>query len=200
MDRWQHLAGMRGWVLRHPKGEILFSSISARLMARQQITSQKSVSRPSDKDVKSDTKSKLVQVAEPAPPHESDASETDESLDDDDEDGGIDEEGLKKLMKALGEDALDEFDLAQLRMLSGAAAGEAGSDEEEDSEDDKEDTDTESVPEDAEPRDEEEEGIALDDDEVDSVDQDAIPLRKVQVDNKVRLFPLFTCQLVLFNR
>lgn len=165
-------------------------------MARQRNTSKISVSRPRDEDVKSDRKPKLVQVPKSAPSPESDASEADESLDDDDENGGVDEEGLKKLVKALGEDVLDEFDLAQLRMLSAAAAGEDGSDEE-DGEEAEDDADAESVPEDEEHGDgeEKEEGeeIALDDDDVDSVDQDAIPRRKVQVDNTVCLFSPFTC-------
>ena len=158
-------------------------------MARQQITSKKSVSQPRDDVVKrSDRKSKL------APPPESDASEADGSTDDDDENNGVDDKGLEKLVKALGEDVLNEFDLAQLRMLSGAAAGEETED----------DTSAKSVPEDEEPGDEEEdeegegEEIALDDDDVDSVDQDAIPRRKVQVDNKVCPFSLLTCQLGLF--
>jgi rRNA-processing protein EBP2 len=158
-------------------------------MARQQITSKNSVSRSRDEDVKSDSR-------KPAPAPESDAkSEADgsTSTDDDDENSGVDDEGLEKLMKALGEDGLDEFDLAQLRMLSGAPAGEEA----------EEDTDAESVPEDEESGDGEEEeevgegegeeDIALDDDDVHSVDQDAIPRRKVQVDNKVCLFSLFTC-------
>ena len=157
------------------------------LMARQHITLKKSVSRPRDGVVKSDRK--------PAPPPESDASEAGESTDDDDENSGVDDEGLKKLVKALGEDVLDEFDLAQLRMLSGVAAAE-----------DAEDANAESVPEDEEPGDGEEveeeekveeEEIALDDGDVDSVDQDAIPRRKVQVDNKVCLFSLFNFQLGL---
>jgi len=38
---------------------------------------------------------------------------------------------LEKLMNALGEDGLDEFDLAQLRSVSGPPADEEGSDEEE---------------------------------------------------------------------
>ena len=164
-------------------------------MARQQITSKKSVSRPRDEVVKrSDRKSKSVQVAKPAPPPESDASEVAQSTDDDDENSGVDDEGLKKLVEALGEDVLNEFDLAQLRMLSGAVAGEESED----------DANAESVPEDEEPgvgeeeEEEEEEEIALDDDDVDSVDQDAIPQRKVQVDNKVCPFSLLTCQLGLF--
>jgi rRNA-processing protein EBP2 len=159
-------------------------------MARQRIISKKSVSRPRDEDVKSGRKPKLMQAVKPAPPPESDASEADESTADDDENSG----GLEKLVKALGEDGLDEFDLAQLRMLSGAAAGEETED----------DANAESVLEAEEPgegeEEEEEEGeeIALDDDDVDSVDQDAIPRRKVQVDNKVCLFSFFTCQLGLF--
>jgi rRNA-processing protein EBP2 len=141
-------------------------------MARQQITSKKSSSRSRDEVVKGDIK--------PASDPELDASEADGSTDDDDENSGVDDEALEKLVKALGEDGIDEFDLAQLRMLSGAAAGEETVD----------DANAESASEDGEPGDgEEEEGeeIALDDDDVDSVDQDAIPRRKVQVDNKVRL-------------
>ena len=165
-------------------------------MARQKTTSKKSASRPRDEDLKGDTNLKLVQ---PAPSHEPDANGFDESRDDDDEedeDSGVDNEGLEKLMNALGEDGLSEFDLAQLRMLSGSAAGEEGSDgEEEGSSDGEEDgADTESQ----EGAEEAGEEIALDDEDVDSVDQDAIPRRRVQVDNKVRHFPLFTCQIILF--
>jgi rRNA-processing protein EBP2 len=156
-------------------------------MARQKITSKKTISQPGDEDIKDDTHSKLVQ---PAPPHEVDASESDESRDDDDddEDSGVDKEGLEKLMNALGEDGLSEFDLAQLRMLSGAAA-----DEEEGSNGEEEDSSGGDIGTDPEEEAEAEEagdGIALDDDDVDSVDQDAIPRRKIQVDNKVRPFPL----------
>src|SRR6267154_950941 len=189
--------GLRMMVTRHArvqrgsyslKGKFRSFSSLAVLMARQQITPKKQVSRPGDEDVKSDRKPKLVQVAKPAPSPESDASEADKSTDDDDENSGVDDEGLEKLLKALGEDGLDEFDLAQLHMLSGAAAGDESEDDE----------NAERVPENEEPEheeeEEEEEGeeIALDDDDVDSVDQDAIPRRKVQVDNKVCLFSLFT--------
>ena len=168
-------------------------------MARQKTTSKKSTSRPRDENLKGDTNSKLVQ---PAPFHEPDANGFDESRDDDeeedeeDEDSGVDDEGLKKLMNALGEDGLSEFDLAQLRMLSGSAAGEEGSDGEEDGSSDGEEDGA-----DTEPQEEAEEAgeeIALDDEDVDFVDQDAIPRRRVQVDNKVRHFPLFTCQIILF--
>src|SRR5712672_2417171 len=105
---------MRGLLL--PKGEISIFSLLWPSHGPSTGHLQKSVSRPRDEDVKSDRK--------PAPPPESDASEADESLDDDDENSGIDDEGLEKLMRLLGEDGLDEFDLAQLCMLSGTAAGE----------------------------------------------------------------------------
>jgi hypothetical protein len=43
-------------------------------------------------------------------------------------------------------------------------------------------------------------GVALNDDDVDSsVDGDAILRKNVQVDNKVRDFPLFSCWPILFR-
>jgi len=119
----------------------------------------------------------LANVVKLPTPDDSDASESDQ-------DSGVDEEGLQNLVRALGEDGLDEFDLTQLRMLAGSPV------DEESGEDDGADPTNES--EDIEQADgeeaEEEEGIALDDEDVDSVDEDAIPRRKVQVDNKVRPF------------
>lgn len=118
-------------------------------------------------------------------PDDSDVSQSDQ-------DSGVDEEALQNLVRALGEDGLDEFDLTQLRMLT-------GSDEEESGEDDDADTTNES--ENIEQADgegeQEEEGIALDDEDVDSVDEDAIPRRKVQVDNKVSPVHFPTHKLIL---
>jgi hypothetical protein len=48
------------------------------------------------------------------------------------------------------------------------------------------------------PQEEVVEGLALDDDDVDSVDRDAIPRRNVQVDNKTRDFLLFSRRPILF--
>lgn len=123
----------------------------------------------------------LADVVKLPTPDDSDAS---------DQDSGVDEEGLQNLVRALGEDGLDEFDLAQLRMLAGSPV------DEESGEDDDADPTNES--EDIEQADgeEEEEGIALDDEDVDSVDEDAIPRRKVQVDNKVRPFRSLTRKLI----
>ncbi|KAI9465387.1 eukaryotic rRNA processing [Lactarius psammicola] len=91
---------------------------------------------------------------------------------------------MEKLMEALGEDGLNEFDLAQLHTLAGTAA----SDEEGDGEDEGSSDETE----DGEQCKEEGgssggEEIALDDEDVDSVDEDAVPRRKIGTDNKIAL-------------
>jgi rRNA-processing protein EBP2 len=125
-------------------------------------------------------------------------SDTDQNESEDDENSGVDEEGLEKLMNALGEDGLDEYDLAQLRMLTGSAAGEE-SDEEEGGDGDGEEDDVEaaSASEEEEEKSGEEDEIALDDEDVGSVDEDVIPRRKVEVDNKVASpFHSFTCRLI----
>ncbi|KAH9065310.1 eukaryotic rRNA processing [Lactarius vividus] len=90
------------------------------------------------------------------------------------------EEGLEKLIKALGEDGLNEFDLAQLHTLTGTAA----SDEEGNGEDVESGDETEDEEED-EGSDGEE--IALDDEDVNSVDEDAVPSRKIGMENTVAL-------------
>ena len=147
-----------------------------------------------------------------------DEEEDDEEEDSDDEFDGVDEEGMARLMKALGKGGLDDFDEAQLNSLHGddsdddeedpEATGEAEDDNEDEPDSDEEqeqapkasssrsladsikalvgnpesDSDSESE-EDAE---EDEEAIALDEAD-DSVDEDAIPKRKVEIDNTVRM-------------
>ncbi|KAI0260674.1 eukaryotic rRNA processing protein EBP2-domain-containing protein [Gloeopeniophorella convolvens] len=148
------------------------------------------------------SKEARVLLSPSSPPHASDASENEEvadeesaSDDDDNENGGINEEGIEKLVKALGEDGLDDFDRVQLRALAGSASGE-DSDEEEDGASDPEDaaeaesgSGGEEQGEEGEEASEEEdeEDIALDDEDVGSIDEDAIPRRKVEIDNKVAL-------------
>lgn len=93
------------------------------------------------------------------------SSEEDEDEDEDEEgsdDGGVDGEGMERLMKVLGEDGIDEFERAQLQILGGE-------------EDEEWETDAG----------EEEGEIALDDVD-DSVDEDAVPRQKIEIDNKVR--------------
>lgn len=112
------------------------------------------------------------------------------------EDEGVDEAGMEKLLEALGEDGLDEFDQARLQALT--------ADEEDDSDDDAEENedaggesgaedaaqDEESENEDIDVADDEsddEDLIALD--EVDDLlDPDTVPRQKVKIDNKVRRF------------
>ena len=141
-------------------------------MAPPNVTTNLSVSRPTT-EKRSRGEQKSARVAKQPPlPHTSES----------DQDSGVDEEGLENLVRALGEDGLDEFGLAQLRMLAGSPVDEEESDEEE------EDADPTTQSEDEEQAGEEEadEEIALDDEDVDSVDEDAIPRRKIQVDNEVR--------------
>ncbi|KAF8867576.1 eukaryotic rRNA processing protein EBP2-domain-containing protein [Gymnopilus junonius] len=115
---------------------------------------------------------------------------------------------MARLMELLGEDGLDEFDQAQLQALAGSdneeeeEEGESGSEEEgqgaeiealsddEDSEEEEGEEDDAQNASDAEDESEgtdngENEEIVLD--EVDSVDEDAIPRQKVEIDNKVAL-------------
>ncbi|TFK52689.1 Ebp2-domain-containing protein [Heliocybe sulcata] len=123
----------------------------------------------------------------------------------------VDEEGMARLMEALGDDGLEEFDLAQLKLMSGVGDSEededgsgsedgseangedgrlSGASEGEDEDEDVrqaelgvEDDDgaDEEVGEDAE----EEDAVPLD--EVESVDEDAVPRQKIEVDNKIAL-------------
>ncbi|KAJ7225960.1 eukaryotic rRNA processing protein EBP2-domain-containing protein [Mycena pura] len=105
---------------------------------------------------------------------------------------------MERLMKALGEDGLDEFEQMQLHLTlggdSGQPAGVREGDDEEDSSDEEfvpaeNASEGESSEEDA---DEEGEGTANGDedvalDEVESVDEDAVLRQKVEIDNTVAL-------------
>jgi len=154
-------------------------------MARQSVTATKSSSHHPKAEKKIRPEQKLPKLVEPPPLDNSDVSESES-----DEGSGVDEEGLEKLVRALGEDGLDEFDLTQLRMLVGSPVGE-----EEDGEEDDGDaghhaeSTTGSAEEKQADAEEAEEGIALDDEDIDSIDEDAIPRRKIEVDNKVRILP-----------
>jgi rRNA-processing protein EBP2 len=158
----------------------------------------------STKSKQTPTKSPVPKVTKaPTPEPEAQADEDwedEESEEEDEEDDGVTEEGMQRLMALLEkEDALDEFDMAQLG--EGSEDEEASDDEEEDEEVEEEDDEM-----DAQVDDEEDapapkrvristeddvhpatEGdLALDDLESDlSVDEDAIPQRKVTKNNKV---------------
>ena len=155
-------------------------------MARQSVTATKSSDHHPKAEKKIRPGPKLPKLVEPPPTDNSDTSESGS-----DEGSGVDEEGLEKLVRALGEDGLDEFDLTQLRMLACPPVGEEedGKEEDEEDADDNADSTTGSEEDKQADGDEAEEGIALDDEDVGSVDEDAIPRRKIEVDNKVRTHP-----------
>ncbi|KAI0059587.1 eukaryotic rRNA processing [Artomyces pyxidatus] len=103
---------------------------------------------------------------------------------------------MAKLMKALGEDGLDEFERAQLMALTGEgddessdegsrSGSEAGSGQEELDEDGDSDEDDGSESEEGDK--EQEQEIALDDEDIVSVDEDAVPRQKIEIDNKIAL-------------
>ncbi|KAK0497276.1 eukaryotic rRNA processing protein EBP2-domain-containing protein [Armillaria luteobubalina] len=107
---------------------------------------------------------------------------------------------MERLIKALGDEGLDEFDQAQLGALGGddesdsEGENENGSDEEDvegldqenDSEKDEEEQEADQDDSDDELDDgEEEEEVALDD--VEDVDDDAVPRQKVEIDNHAAL-------------
>ena len=136
-------------------------------------------------------------------------SESDVS--DDEENEGVDEEGMARLMKALGDDGLDEFGQAQLQSLAGDD-DDSPADKEGEDEDDAESDEESSLEIDEEDRgekgegsesenegsedgdgdegEEEDEGadveVLLDD--VETVDEDAVPRQKIEVDDKVYIF------------
>ncbi|KAF7301135.1 hypothetical protein MIND_00677900 [Mycena indigotica] len=119
----------------------------------------------------------------------------DSSSDDGSEDnGGVDEEGMERLMKALGEDGLDDFERMQLHVTLGG--DESGSSEDEDfapndgsvsneeSGSEEGDSDLEEEQESGEQSDQEsqeDEDVPLD--EVESIDADAVPRQKIEIDN-----------------
>jgi rRNA-processing protein EBP2 len=166
-------------------------------MARQSVTPTKSSDHRPKAEKKIRPEQKLPKLVEPPPMDNSDVSESEG-----DEGSGVDDEGLEKLVRALGEDGLDEFDRTQLRMLVGSPVGEEEEEEEDDDADHHAESTTGSEEEKQADGEEAEEGIALDDEDIDSVDEDAIPRRKIEVDNKVRVLLLprsITC-LNFMNR
>jgi hypothetical protein len=138
---------------------------------------------------------------------------------DSDSDSGVDEAGMKRLMTALGDDGLDEFELAQLGGLQGESDDEESGDKDAETEDgealsgseddEKADGALSDESEDDEEYDDELEGddgaaglraVALNDnegddddavalDDAESVDDDAVPRQKIEIDNTVCVTP-----------
>lgn len=137
------------------------------------------------------TQTEVVQVVPET--NEQDSEDSEEEEEDDEENGGVTEEGMQRLMQALGDEPLDEFDNAQLESLVGDDDDDSeeeaeGSDEEavenSDAENDNEEVDSAGSEAGLDADETEEEDIALDD--VESIDDDAVPKQKVEIDNEVR--------------
>lgn len=139
----------------------------------------------------------IVEIAD-----EGETDEEDEDEDEDSEDDGVDEEGMANLMKALGDEGLDDIGKMQLEVLAGGEEEEEDDDEEEDGEEsDAEDIQDEEVAvengesvaddeSDSEGGEEKETGNGMDAQEIaledaESVDDDAVARQKVEIDNKV---------------
>ncbi|TCD68345.1 rRNA-processing protein and EBNA1-binding protein ebp2 [Steccherinum ochraceum] len=115
----------------------------------------------------------------------------DDSDDDSEDEDDVNEEGMAKLMAALGEDGLDDFAQAELRALAGDDDDSEGDEGDEEGDEDEEGQEEVSEDEDdvvdggEEEEEEEEEDLALD--EVESVEEDAVPRQKLEIDNKIAL-------------
>ena len=130
---------------------------------------------------------------------EEDWEDVSEDEDDSGDEEDVDEDGMNRLMEALGEDGLDDFAQEQLRALEGDEEG----DEDEADDDDEDAVSGEEAEEDVEGQDgsdEDEEAeeagpsdempVPVDElSEEEMLDEDAIPRQKVEIDNKVRSPP-----------
>lgn len=98
--------------------------------------------QPSKKDlrksVKGKTKAESVPVKAVSPEIEDDESEWSDE-DEDEENGGVSEKGMKRLMELVGEEDLDEYEAGLL------AAQDGEEDEDDDEDDDEEDEDDEEM-------------------------------------------------------
>ncbi|KAJ3880141.1 eukaryotic rRNA processing protein EBP2-domain-containing protein [Lentinula edodes] len=112
--------------------------------------------------------------------------ETDESEGSED-DGGIDDEGIERLMKALGDDGLDEFEQAQLEAALGDPEDESEEEDGEDAntEEENSDQDEEVENDDTEGGEEDDQFIQLED--VEAIVDDAVPFQKVEINNEIAL-------------
>ncbi len=161
---------------------------------------------PAGKSKKSGSPKKTAVAEQPKPVNEPvvEDSGSENGSDSDSDNGGVNEEGLDRLMNALGDDALDDFDLAQLddgesddsEAMGGSEDGESdeeGMEAEDDSENDEEDLDSDAEEEEDDLDPDDDEAIALDD--VESVDNDAVPRQKLEIDNHVcaHLFICLVC-------
>ncbi|KIK69825.1 hypothetical protein GYMLUDRAFT_236298 [Collybiopsis luxurians FD-317 M1] len=113
---------------------------------------------------------------------------------DSEDDGGIDKEGMERLMKALGDDGLDEFDQAQLLAALGEDEVNENEDSDEEGEEEAEDSgESGDEVERNEESNEEQDTFGQDEtqlvqlEDVEVVMDDAVPVQKVEINNEVAL-------------
>ena len=185
--------------LKEKKSKDKPKSMEAQAKAPAQPTK---VQKRAAQDLESDESEEEVdeldaEISQSGSEDEEDSEEGDETGDsgeeDDSDEEDVDEEGMEKLMKALGEDGLDDFAQEQLRALAGSEdeesedeEGEEGAgsgEEQDDGEDEDEDEDAGT----AKAGSSEDVVIPVDElSDEDMLDEDAQPRQKVEIDNKVR--------------
>ena len=106
-------------------------------MAPTALVKKKASSKPGSKPAE---KKKPQPPAEPVEVLDSDGEDEDseDESESDEEDGGVDEVGFEKLIKALGDDGLNDYDQAHLIVLAGDEEDDKESEEDEDVEEDEE--------------------------------------------------------------
>ena len=168
---------------------------------------------PKKRTEKKKSKGDNAPVAGPSKPKEKPVEEKVEELSsvselDEDDDEGVNEEGMTKLMQLLGEDGLDDFGQMQLQALDGegeeSGEGEANSGEEdvqsseeaesdEGSEDEEDAGKEQKLDDESDSSGDEDEGVSEGDDganevaleDAEEVDEDAVPQQKLVINNKV---------------
>jgi rRNA-processing protein EBP2 len=143
--------------------------------------------KPPEKRSKVESRGKIIETIPSLSSAPLGSSEDSEDSGDD----GVDEEGMARLMEVLGEDGLDELGKVQLEAL----AGDSGSEEEVESEAGLGDQEEDGIDEmgalsdesSEEDNDEDEGQSEMAIDEAPSVDEDAIPHQKLEVDNEVHI-------------
>ncbi len=119
---------------------------------------------------------------------EDEEEDVDESGSEVEDDEGIDEAGLERLTNALGEDGEsdgEEEESAEVENEVEAESGNESADEHEEAKEEEEQDQNaeENDGEDEDEDEDEDEGIALDD--VESIDEDAVPRQKIEINNTV---------------
>ncbi|KAL1412823.1 rRNA-processing protein EBP2 [Vanrija albida] len=111
---------------------------------------------------------------------EEDDDDSEDDEDEDEENGGVSEKGMKRLLELVGPEDLDEFEIARLGSDEDEDEDDEEDDEEIEADDDEEEEDNTILVAEADP-----DAVAVDELGSDvSVDEDAVPMRKLTTSNK----------------